>query len=204
MSFMETYPSIFEFRSRCYGTSLWVIPDLSIQAIKNNDWDREGPRYLTDRLPLGEYPSWLEFPVVFHPIPGSQGKKLRDVMDMTCLYCYLISQRLKDILTANGVAGWKTYPVRVFDNKDIEIPGYYGFSVTGRGGRVIYTNDDQIPRSPEEALYDIRQWDGSDIFFIIGGGIWMTERVYRLLKKEKVTALEDWPAEKLMTVIDHD
>ena len=125
-------------------------------------------------------------------------------MDMTCLYCYLISQRLKDILTANGVTGWKTYPARVFDNKGNEISGYYGFSVTGRGGRVIYINDDQIPRSPEEALYDIRQWDGSDIFFIIGGGIWMTERVYRLLKKENVTALEDWPAEKLMTVIDHD
>ena len=202
---METYPSIFRFDSRCYGTSLWVSPDLFMQAIRNNDWDRNGPRYIDHYLVLGEYPSWLEFPVVFHRIPGRPGKKLRDVMDMTCPPCYLISERLKNILTSNAVTGWKTYPVRVFDNKENEIPGYHGFSVTGRGGEVEYTNDDWIHSTPQEKIYDIRQWDGSDIFTLDNGAsIWMTERIYRLLKKEKVTALEDWPSEQWMTVIDHD
>lgn len=202
---MGTFPSIFEFRSRCYGTSLWVSPDLFDQAIKNNDWDRNGPRFIANFLSLGNYPNWLDFPVFFHQITGSSGRKLRDVLDTTFLDFYLISQRLKDILTSNGVTGWETYPVRVLDNKENEIHGYHGFSVTGRGGEVKYTNDDIFHhKTPEEVLYDIRQWDGSDIFYILGGGIWMTERVYQLLKKEKVSALEDLPSEKFMTVIDHD
>ena len=202
---MEKYPLIFEFRSRCYGTSLWVSPDLFGQAIKNNDWDRNGPRGIHHYLISGDYPDWLEFPVIFHKNPGGPGKKLRDVMDMAYPPCYLISERLKGLLTSNGVTGWKTYPVLVYDNKENEIPGYYGFSVTGRGGKVKYTNDDILHRTPKEVLYDIRQWDGNEFFTLHNGGsIWMTERVYRLLKKEKITALEDLPSEKLMTVIDYD
>ena len=41
-------------------------------------------------------------------------------------------------------------------------------------------------------------------FFFIGGEAWMTERVFRLLKTERVSALESWPSKMTMTIIDHD
>ena len=43
----------------------------------------------------------------------------------------------------------------------------------------------------------------NDLFFI-GGEAWMTERVFRLLKTERVSALESWPSKMTMTIIDHD
>ena len=198
---METYPSIFRFASSCLFTSIMVYPDIEALAIKKNVWEGNKTSFLLSwDLADGEYPSWLEFPVVFRQCPHSDGKKLRDIMDTGSGDCYLISQRLKEILTANDVTGWKRYPAIVFDKDGNEIPGYYGFSITGRGGDFTRKGDGLYAKN---TLYDIRQWDGSDLFFI-GGEAWMTERVFRLLKTERVSALESWPSKMTMTIIDHD
>src|SRR5258708_3256922 len=47
---------------------------------------------------------------------------------------YLISERIESILKSNGITGWETFRVNVFDNENKRINGYFGFSIKGRCG----------------------------------------------------------------------
>lgn len=195
-------PQLYEFDSKVFLTTFAVTPDLFQKALKDNDWDDNGPRYIHNFLLLGEYPSWLTFPVFFH---HCDGKRLRDLLDMRYPHMFLISQRLKDLLENNGITGWKTYPIRLFDKKNKEIFGYYGFTVTGRGGALVRKlpaeSFGQLWKEPiENRIYDVRQWDGSDIFFAYRRII-VTQRVMLLLKRYKIDAVEFRPIEEYVTVI---
>ena len=42
---------------------------------------------------------------------------------------YLISARMKAILEENGLTGWQTFPIKLYNIEGHEIIGYHGFSI---------------------------------------------------------------------------
>ena len=75
----------------------------------------------------------------------------------------LISKHLEEFFLENGFTGWKTYPVRVFNEGElVESPFYRGLSITGRGGYVV----NEKTKRKRKRTYDTSQWDGSDFFLV--------------------------------------
>ena len=120
---------------------------------------------------------------------------MRDVLDNRDTMAYLISDRMKDLLIDNNITGWKCYDIEMYDKKGNIVPGYNGFSVTGKCYDMVKVDYDNIVEDKRRgflakgASFDINKWDGSDIFRV-GGWRIITKRVYELFKKHKITAIE--------------
>jgi hypothetical protein len=179
----------FDFESKLVSTTFQV------SAVGLNKGKNEHSEYYDQHmLILGNY-SDITFPVVFKQ--GS-GKKLQDMLDTCWPSLYLISDRMKAVLEEEGLTGWKSYPVRVFDKHDDEIFGYHGFSVTGRCGMIDYSKSEVVmrqfaPNGPIVKYYKglyvgLDTWDGSDFFLPEKNlGTVVTKRVVDILKKHKLT-----------------
>lgn len=185
------YNEFYRFESLAYGTTFTATPDIFEKAIEEdrNDFDRHCHKFLL----RGEY-EYYRYPIVFRQYDG---KYLRDFLDCGCPPVYLVSQRVVDLLKENEITGWDNYPITLYDKKGNIVEGYYGFSVLGRGGKFTriwnYGWDKEIQKSflASRGIYDISQWDGSDIFLVHNNGwIIITERVMKLMKSIKVTAVE--------------
>ncbi len=109
-----------------------------------------------------------------------------------------VSSRVVELLTEHEITGWDTYPVEVYGRKGEPLPGYHDFAVTGpecrrdRSRSEILTRQDVPGGKPFQVYkglyFDESRWDGSDMFLVRPvGGIVVTEKVYRLFKKEKVS-----------------
>lgn len=145
-----------------------------------------------DRLVEGLYEE-INFPVVFKQ---EYGKKLVDILGTGWGTLYLISDKMKTILKENNLTGWKTFPIKLYDKKGIEILGYHGFSITGRCGPVDYqkaeiVNRQRIPTGPicktYKGLYvGLNEWDGSDFFIPDKSSFFIvTKKTATALKKDK-------------------
>jgi len=89
------------------------------------------------QMMVGRY-SGYTFPVVFEG-KKSCGKRLRDFLNTGYGdYFFLIADRVRDVFEANGLTGWKTYPVEVYDKKGAPVPGYHGISILGKCGPITY------------------------------------------------------------------
>ena len=128
------------------------------------------------------------------------GSKYKDVLDMPWLSAYIISDRFKQILEENNVTGWKSYSIELLDKSNNVVSGYNGFCIVGRSGPMnpkgaLGSLTDKVPEAElppyKNGWFDINTWDGSDIF-MLGNSRWIviTERVFKLLKKEKITSIE--------------
>lgn len=152
----------------------------------------------------GVYPEWLEFPLVFRV---SEGKKYRDVLDTDDVVSnLLISNNLKNVLEQGHVTGWQTYPIKLFDKKGVEVDGYHGFSVIGRGGEFEDKDEYSIHERVIKNIkwkYRLSNWDGSDFFFIKNGGFYITEKVKILFRINKIdSALWFVPWEENIELIE--
>ena len=184
-------PNFYFFRSRGYLATVQARSILFREAIDNHEYGLK--RDIYDNMIVGQYEGY-EFPIEFKQ-DKEYGSRLRDVLDTGYPPAYLISDRFRDLLTENNVTGWKTYPIRLYDKKGNPINGYNGLSFTGEGGDFDawpeYNED--IPwyekdRLTKKGIYNINNWDGSDIF-MIRGAVLMTERVMKLIKKNKIDAV---------------
>ena len=192
------YIDFYRFSSVAYATTVAACPDIFEKAIAEgrNDFDRHCYRFLL----VGDY-EYYRFPIVFHQYDG---KRLRDFLDTGWPPVYLISDRVVTLLKDNAITGWHNYPVKLYDKKENLIEGYSGFSVLGKGGTYSkvwergYNKETNESFIETRGLYDLCQWDGSDIF-MVQGGIIITERVMKLLKTNKVTAVQ---YEKLSDLVD--
>lgn len=140
----------------------------------------------------------INFPVIFKQ---SCGKNLTDILDTEYISLYLISDRMKRILEKNKLTGWKIYPIKLYDNKEKEIFGYHGFSVTGHCGAIDYKKSEiiekrRIPTGPICKFYKglhigLDQWNETD-FFIPENilEIIITKRAAEVLKNEKITNMD--------------
>lgn len=108
-----------------------------------------------------------------------------------------VSHRVAESLIENAVTGWSTYEVEVFGREGETLPGYFGFSVIGPECRVDRSRSQIVTKPPPapggksyqvyRGLYlDESQWDGSD-FFLVRRSIVITEKVYRLFRRAKVS-----------------
>ena len=175
-------------------TTFAVSPDLFEIAVRNDLHGPESGRDIHHQLLYGDdnggYPLYIEFPVVYRQ---SEGKRLCDMLDMRFDgQCFLISDRMKQLLEDNGITGWKSYPVLLFDKKGNEVNGYNGFTVSGRGGSM-----DIVPNNH----WAEGQWDGSDFFRILPNYLVITERTKLLLKKNRITSAGFRPLSDLATII---
>ena len=152
--------------------------------------------YLFDenKLLLGDY-SNISFPVVFKQ---EYGKKLQDILDTGTATLYLISDKMKATFEDNNLTGWKTFEVKILDKQDKEIQGYHGLSITGRCGKIDYSQSEIVekrcvPEGPLGKYYrglyvGLDKWDGSDFFLPEKNfGTVITNRVADILKKNKFT-----------------
>ena len=184
-------PVLYEFDSKGYLTTVAVRPDLFQKALEEDEYGYN--RDIHHNLALGKY-SHYSFPIIFHQ---DDGNRFRDVLDTGCVSTYLISDRMKDLLSSNDITGWRTYPIELYDKKDHLISGYNGFSITGRGGNFdknyelgYFDKDRNHFGATTRGVYDLNNWDGSDFFIINPLFIIVTERVMKLLKKNKIDAIE--------------
>lgn len=130
----------YNFTSNGYLVTLAVAPVFFEKAIASDDWSEDGGRMIYDHLIRGEHRDYISFPVDFIV---TDGKKLRDVIEMRYPFGFLISERIKTIFECAGLTGWRTYDVTVHKNNGEEIPGYYGFQVTGKCSTVIPGQSEQ-------------------------------------------------------------
>ena len=206
MNMITDTESFYIFGSEGYLTTYSVRPDLFNHAILNKLSGPESGRDIHQQLLFGDdngaYPNYIEFPVVFR---HKDGKKMRDMLDMRFDgNCFLISNRMKVLMEANRITGWKSYPVLVYDKKGNKIDGYYGFTVTGKGGEMKFlTPPNQIPygESSHYCQWEQDQWDGSDIFRIRPNYLIVTKRTMLLFKENKITSPHFYPLSESATIL---
>lgn len=151
--------------------------------------------HMENKLPFGQYDDY-SFPIIFRQQNDETGKRMRDFLDTRCPSFYLISKRVVILLEKNGIIGWKTYPIELFDKKGNRVDGYQGFSVIGRAGILEGIEEwDKDRTSRKRFLID--RWDGSDFFsFENTLHIITTQKVRDLFKKNKVDAVQFSPIEE--------
>ena len=121
---------------------------------------------------------------------------------LTHIIC--ISQRVVDLLSENGITGWSVYPVEVFGRNGEPLPKYNGLSVIGPDCVRDRSRSQIVDKPPPvdggrgyqvyHGLYfDENQWDGSDFFRVLGIATVVTDKVYRIFKRAKVTNVRFTP-----------
>jgi len=130
-----------------------------------------------------------------------------DVIWTSDFFPLIVSQRVIDVLEANAVTGWRTYPVVVHNKAKAVVPGYHGLAITGRCGFFDGTRSRVVLRDYPAALVEERvgyhldeaSWDGSDIFCsIAGSGMKLcTAAVKEVLERAKVRNLSFEPISDL-------
>lgn len=191
----------YEFASEGYLTTFAARSDIFDRALMKTDSDpyRQRDLAIYDYLAYGEYPSWLSFPVLFHHLDG---KKMRDFLDTRTGFCHLISQRTKDILEKEKMTGWETYPIILLDKKDNEIEGYHGFSIIGKSRFIKESGNSMLLTNPRTPIWKVSDWDGSDFFRIEDSHHQVvSERVWSVFKKERITAVRFTPFESLVRYV---
>lgn len=147
----------------------------------------------------------VEQPLVIHQ---ASGRKLLDFIWISLEP--LVHERVMDLLTLSSVTGWATYPVEVYDSEERSIPGYHGFSITGRCESMFMDRDhsqlvyEENPRGRfpyyKGLFITTDSWDGSDIFTAADGRtghIIITERVRDLFRKAKATNVRFEPVSEV-------
>lgn len=168
--------------------SLSLFSDNEGKKLSINDWKN---------ILLSNYEN-VSFPLIYEQ-DKETGDRLEDMISTSTGILYVISERFKNLLEENNVSGWKTYPVRIKNRNQIEIYGYYGFSVIGRAGKEEITKrerviiEDTLFKDPVwyKGFYPgFSEWDGSDIFLCKDYlGVIVTKRVHDIIKKEKITGV---------------
>jgi hypothetical protein len=151
---------------------------------------------------------------------GYMGGQVTDFLWSDLVHMVCISSKVVEILSANEVTGWSTYPVEVYGRKGEPLPGYHGLAVTGsecrrdRSRSQIFTRQavpGGEPYKVYKGLYFYEEdWDGSDIFRVSSsGGTIVTEKVKKVFKTAKVTNVKLTPLPEvelqvLLDKYDHD
>jgi hypothetical protein len=133
-------------------------------------------------------------PVVFKAFMGGEAT---DIMWSGLIPLFCVSSRVVKILEENGFTGWSLYPVKVYDRKGNELPGYHGLSVTSYAGKQDLRRCEIIakpPMTPNGRPYNVykgfyfedEKWDGSDIFRVYSSHIIVTKKVKDTFKQAKI------------------
>ena len=112
-------------------------------------------------------------PIQFDAVSGGHAT---DVLWSQMVKLFCVSEWLIRLLEENGITGWSTYPVEVYDRKGNSLPDYHGFAITGGTCDQDYERslmvEKMLPSGKKKGKYfrgvyfDESQWDGSDMFWV--------------------------------------
>jgi hypothetical protein len=168
--------------------------------------DREGSHLSWEQTrTLARGRMQIHKPIQFDAIRGRQAT---DMLWSQSVNLFCISTRLAVLLQENGITGWTTYPVELFDRKGGRLDDYYGLAVTGSecdfdpNRSKIVAKPPPVPQGRgyqvHKGLYfDESQWDGSDMFWVRNVDIVVTDRVFRLLKQHKIMNVRLTPLDEV-------
>lgn len=134
-------------------------------------------------------------PLVF---AHQRGGAARDLISTGFPALMLLSSRVFEILRAEGITGWTTFPVVVTGKDRQVIDGYRGLSITGRCGSIRKERSKLVWKEPRYAggpprqvklglLFDPATWTGHDMFSPQGVDyVFVGERVKDVLEQAKV------------------
>ncbi len=102
------------------------------------------------------------------------GSGIRHIMGAGGSDLYVISQDVRDALTAHAITGWKTYATEIRLSRTETLGNYAMLAITGRCGPLDFWRGDQVKRpnyrpgkppvTYQRGLwFDIASWDGSDL-----------------------------------------
>ena len=186
---------LYKFRPLNGCANFHALPEIELDAIREGRLE-DARAYWNNLLNYGDL-SRYEFPIVFRQ-SKTFGSKIHEINPSDGVCYPIVSDRVISILEDNGITGWKTYPIILYDKHGNRLDGYNGFYVDVMQGmgldfeppqdRCDKTTEDWKWIVTKRGWLDITNWDGRD-FTRAGWGIIVTERVVKLFKKEKVTGI---------------
>ncbi|MBC7927849.1 MAG: hypothetical protein H7039_19560 [Bryobacteraceae bacterium] len=118
----------------------------------------------------------------------------------------LISDRVLQFLSKEGITGWSTFPVEILDKAGRTVTVYHGFRVTGRCSMITLSKGyseliyEQNPRGLfphyKGIYFDKATWDGSDVFTSEDPSTaWVlaTEQFKQIFESNRITNCEFTP-----------
>ena len=186
---------LYEFNPLNGCANFHALPEIELDAIREGRLE-DARAYWNNLLNYGDL-SQYELPIVFRQCTCF-GSKIHEINPTNGVSYPIVSDRVISILENNGITGWKTYPIILYDKHGNRLDGYNGFYVDVMQGmgldfeppqdRCDKTTEDWKWIVTKRGWLDITNWDGRD-FTRAGWGIIVTERVVKLFKKEKVTGI---------------
>ncbi len=156
---------------------------------------------LTSGGDIVKEPVWFKY---------DSGGEAKDIIFTQSVLIYLVSDRVISILKDNGITGWSTFPVYLFDEQLNPMEGYVGLSATGKAGAIDPDRSVAEHSSLENVLtekiiskkigvyFQNDEWDGADIFTPQGAGmILVSEAVVNLFEKNCVSNVRFIPCDKV-------
>ena len=186
---------LYKFRPLNGCANFHALPDIVENAVSEGRFE-DARAYWNNLLNYGDL-SRYEFPIVFRQ-SKTFGSKIHEINPSDGVYYPIVSDRVISILEDNGITGWKTYPIILYDKHGNRLDGYNGFYVDVMKGmgldfeppqdRCDKTTEDWKWIVTKRGWLDITNWDGRDFTRAERATI-VTERVVNLFKKEKVTGI---------------
>lgn len=119
----------------------------------------------------------------------------------------VVADSVVQLLRTHGFTGWSLYEVAVCGKQGQPIPGYHGFSVTGRCGPIDWAQGIEMPRIFPAGVFpvwkglffDPASWDGSDFFMSMerdDGHVFVVEEVKKAFERAKIRNVEFTPLDQ--------
>ena len=188
-------PELYKFRPLNGCANFHALPEIELDAIREGRLE-DARAYWNNLIDYGDL-SRYEFPIVFRQ-SKTFGSKIHEINPTNGVSYPIVSDRVISILEDNGITGWKTYPIILYDKHGNRLDGYNGFYVDVMKGmgldfeppqdRCDKTTEDWKWIVTKRGWLDITNWDGRDFTRAERATI-VTERVVNLFKKEKVTGI---------------
>lgn len=186
---------LYKFRPLNGCANFHALPDIVENAVSEGRFE-DARAYWNNLLNYGDL-SRYEFPIVFRQ-SKTFGSKIHEINPSDGVCYPIVSDRVISILEDNGITGWKTYPIILYDKHGNRLDGYNGFYVDVMDGKDLsfelpkYKYDKSTEKLKcivvKRGWLDITNWDGRDFTRAERATI-VTERVVNLFKKEKVTGI---------------
>lgn len=133
----------------------------------------------------------------------AMGGPLRDAIELTSVFPYVVSDRFREVLVRHDFRGWITYPVELYDKAGKQVSDYHALCITGRCGPVRRWrgfSPSRILLMEGRGLHvDARTWDGSDLFVPEKSGwLLVLEPVMQALRRATLSGLHFEPIREVV------
>ncbi|MDY5043654.1 MAG: hypothetical protein SPF15_06610, partial [Candidatus Cryptobacteroides sp.] len=117
---------LYKFRPLNGCANFHALPDIVENAVSEGRFE-DARAYWNNLLNYGDL-SRYEFPIVFRQ-SKTFGSKIHEINPTNGVSYPIVSDRVISILEDNGITGWKTYPIILYDKHGNRLDGYNGFYV---------------------------------------------------------------------------